>query len=148
MPDYDVNLLAYARQENLILDGLNQFIDGIGSDDSLKFSQCFNVEVFGYYIENYKEDTIDLVRGANYHFHDLTLNPRGNNGGNVHARHNTGPGKRPPVNNSLGGFCDTAYLARFDHRRRLCFEFWSGCRHCAGFARHQENTGRSRSRIR
>lgn len=80
MPDHDINLLAYARQENLILDGLNQFIDGVGSDDSLKFSQCFNVEVFGYYIENRKEDTIDLVRGANYHFHDLTLNPRGNNG--------------------------------------------------------------------
>lgn len=80
MPRTDQNPISYARLDNLVLNGINQYIGDVNATDSLKFSQCFNVEAYGYHIVNHKEDTIDAVRGANYYFHDMVLQPRGRNG--------------------------------------------------------------------
>lgn len=80
--DYDKNYRSYVKQDGLRLSaaGYNVTIDGSGYDDTLKFSQCFNVEVSGYTVIGGNEDSLDCVRGTSYYLHNLRLQPRGRNG--------------------------------------------------------------------
>ena len=74
----DVNYLSFVQEKDLVVDSwINPEIPS-DYDDVMKFSNCENVHVKGLIIKGGNEDCIDAVRGKNYKFENLTLEPLNN----------------------------------------------------------------------
>ena len=74
----DTNYKSFVKEKNLLIDAWENPLNPSEWDDVMKFSQCENVEVKGVTIDGGKEDCIDAVRGSDYSFTNIVLNPLNN----------------------------------------------------------------------
>ena len=71
----DNNFKSYVEEKDLVIDAWrNPDVPSV-YDDVMKFSNCQNVLVKGVEVCGGQEDCIDVVRGTDYFFQDLTLYP-------------------------------------------------------------------------
>ena len=71
----DNNFKSYVEEKDLVIDAWrNPDVPSL-YDDVMKFSNCQNVLVKGVEVCGGQEDCIDVVRGTDYFFQDLTLYP-------------------------------------------------------------------------
>lgn len=71
----DVNYKSYVNESGLFIDSWENPNTVSIYDDIMKFSNCTDVTVTGVFVLGGKEDCIDVVRGSNYLFTNLTLLP-------------------------------------------------------------------------
>jgi hypothetical protein len=74
----DTNFKSYVNETDLTIDAWNNPDIPSDYDDVMKFSNCQNVHVNGVVVKGGNEDCIDAVRGKNYKFENLTLEPLNN----------------------------------------------------------------------
>lgn len=71
----DVNYKSYSNVHDLTIDSWENPTNPADYDDIMKFSNCSNVKVSEVTVVGGREDCIDIVRGSNYEFSDVTLEP-------------------------------------------------------------------------
>lgn len=71
----DVNYQSYSNVHDLTIDSWENPANPADYDDIMKFSNCSNVKVSGVTVFGGREDCIDVVRGFNYSFEDMALEP-------------------------------------------------------------------------
>jgi hypothetical protein len=74
----DTNYKSHVQLKDVVIDAWENPSNPAEWDDVMKFSQCDNVQVTGVTVNGGKEDCIDAVRGSNYSFTNMTLNPLNN----------------------------------------------------------------------
>jgi len=74
----DTNYKSHVQLKDIVIDAWENPSNPTEWDDVMKFSQCENVQVTGVTVNGGKEDCIDAVRGSNYSFTNMTLNPLNN----------------------------------------------------------------------
>jgi len=74
----DTNYKSHVQLKDVVIDAWENPLNPAEWDDVMKFSQCENVQVTGVTVNGGKEDCIDAVRGSNYSFTNMTLNPLNN----------------------------------------------------------------------
>ena len=74
----DTNYKSHVQLKDVVIDAWENPQNPAEWDDVMKFSQCENVQVIGVTVNGGKEDCIDAVRGSNYSFTNMTLNPLNN----------------------------------------------------------------------
>lgn len=74
----DTNYKSHVQLKDVVIDTWENPLNPAEWDDVMKFSQCENVQVRGVTVNGGQEDCIDAVRGSNYSFTNMTLNPLNN----------------------------------------------------------------------